>query len=305
MSDGKQMDTRQLRVLLALLEERSVTRAAKLLDLSQPYVSLALRKLRQITSDQILVRSGSKLVLTERGQSMIEPTRKALAGIDQIVSEQPAFDPKTERSAFRIASADCLEALVLPRLVGAIRKEAPEARVVIRAVDQGFDYAGALENNELDALISNWSGVPHHLKTTRLLTEKVVCMFADNHPFVAKSAITIEDYLAAEHVAPVARSRADPGPIDSHLASHGLKRDIRVMVPEFNLIPYVMLSSNLVFTASQHFADHFCSLLPLRSLPAPIECGELNFYMLWHERTHATRRSAWLRQQIMSAARFI
>lgn len=305
MSDSKQIDLRQLRILLTLLEERSVTRTAQVLEISQPYVSLALKRLRQATGDQILVRSGSKLVLTERGHSMIEPARKALTGIDQIIFEQPTFDPKTERGTFRIASADCMEALVLPRLVARIREDAPGSRIVLRAVDQAFDYASALENDELDALISNWSGAPKHLKTARLLSEKVVCMFAEDHPFAGKTKITIEDYLASQHIAPVARGKADPGPIESHLATQGMKRDIRVMVPEFNLIPYMLLSSNLVFTASRHFAEHFCSLLPLRSLPAPVECGELHFYLLWHERNHATPRSAWLRQHIMAAGKIL
>jgi len=303
MNGIREIDMRQLRVLLTLLEVRSVTHAAKALDLSQPYVSLTLRKLRQITGDKILVRSGAKLVLTERGRAMLEPARAALASLDHIVSEPAFFDPLAERGVFRIASGDCMEALLLPRLVERLRKAAPGAKVIIRSVDQAFDYAGALESGELDALICNWPGAPKHLKTTRLLNEDTVCLFAATHPFATRKRITIEDYLAAEHVAPVARSRTDPGPIESSLAEFSLKRDIRVMVPEFNVIPYMLLSSDLVFTASRHFADHFCSLLPLRSLPAPVECGQLHFYLLWHDRAHATGRNTWLRHQIMAVAK--
>jgi DNA-binding transcriptional LysR family regulator len=196
-----------------------------------------------------------------------------------------------------------MEALVLPRLVQRIRAAAPQARLIIRPVDQAFNYASALENDQLDALISNWPGAPTHLKTARLISEETVCLFAADHPFAAKERITIDDYISAEHVAPVARSKADPGPIESRLGEFGLKRDIRVMMPEFNLIPYILLSSNLVFTASRHFAEHFCSLLPLRSLPAPAECGKLHYYLFWHERAHATGRHSWLRQQVMSAAK--
>lgn len=303
MTDLKQIDGRQLRVLLTLLEECSVTRTAQLLDQSQPYVSLVLKRLREATGDSILVRSGSKLVLTERGRGMIAPARLALAGIEQIVSEPQAFDPLTEHGVFRVASSDCIETLVMPRLIEKVRHAAPSARLVIRPVDQAFDYAGALERDELDVLISNWPGAPKHLKTAHLLRDEVVCMFSPDHPFAKKDEITIADYLSAEHVAPVARSKADPGPIDSQLAEHGLRRDIRVMVPEFNLIPYIVLTSNLVFTSSRHFADHFCSLLPLRKLPAPVECGDLRFYLLWHERAHVTGRNGWLRHQIMTVAK--
>ena len=303
MTELRDIDARQLRVLRTLLEERSVTKTAQLLEQSQPYVSLVLRRLREVVGDPILVRSGSKMVLTERGETMIEPTRAALAGIEKIVSVPRAFDPKLDEGTFRIASADCLEAFLLPQLVDRLRAAAPLSRIVIRAVDQAYDYAGALERDELDALIANWPGAPNHLKTARLLGEEVSCLFASHHPFASMERISIEDYLRAEHVAPVARSKADPGPIDSQLATHGLKRDIRVMLPEFTLIPYILQSSNLVFTSSRHFAQHFCSLLPLRSLPAPRECGSLGFHLLWHERSHVTGRNVWLRNQIMSVAR--
>lgn len=305
MHDIKQIDARQLRVLLSLLEERSVTRTAQLLDQSQPYISLVLKKLRETIGDQILVRSGSKLVLTERAQAMIEPTRAALENIERIVGDPDIFDPAAAGGSFRIASADCMEAFILPPLVERLSKAAPMSRIVMRSVDQSFDYAGALERDKLDLVISNWPESPKHLKTARLLKEDLVCMFASTHPFAKRSTISIDDYLAAEHVAPVARSKADPGPIDSRLAELGLRRDIRVMVPEFNLIPYVLIGSNLVFTSSRRFADHFCSLMPLKSSAAPAECGHLNFHLLWHERAHSTGRGKWLRNQVIAVARAI
>jgi hypothetical protein len=75
------------------------------------------------------------------------------------------------------------------------------------------------------------------------------------------------------------------------------------MIPEFNLIPHILLSTDLVFTSSRHFARHFCSLLPLKRLPAPSQCGELYFHLLWHERAHVTGRNVWLRNQILAVAK--
>lgn len=303
MKGGKPINTRELRVLLKLLEERSVTRTAEALDLTQPFVSLVLKRLREATGDPILVRSGSKLVLTVRGEEMIDPLRAALEGIDTVVGQPTDFDPQQAEGEFRIASADCMEAIILPSLVARLREVAPGVRVVVRAIDQAYDYAGALERDELDVVISNWPGPPQHLKTARLLSEDVVCLFGPDHPFAGREEITLDDYLAADHLAPVARSKADPGPIDSHLAAAGLKRDIRVMLPEFNLIPHMLMNGHLVFTSSANFARYQCSILPLSSLPAPEECGSLDFYLLWHERAQADARNTWLRQQIMAVAR--
>lgn len=303
MKGGKQINTRELRVLLTLLEERSVTRTAEALELTQPFVSLVLRRLREATGDPILVRSGAKLVLTVRGEEMIEPLRAALEGIDRVVGQPAEFDPLLAEGDFRIASADCMEAIILPSLIARLREVAPGVRITVRAIDQAYDYAGALERDELDVVISNWPGPPQHLKTARLLSEEVVCLFGPEHPFTGLEAITLDDYLAAEHLAPVPRSKADPGPIDSHLATAGVKRDIRVMLPEFNLIPHMLMNGQLVFTSSANFARYQCSILPLSSLPAPTECGTLDFYLLWHERAQADARNSWLRQQIMAVAR--
>lgn len=305
MSDPRSLDMRQIRVLLCLLELRSVTRTAQALDLSQPYVSLVLRRMREATGDAILVRSGSKLVTTERGRAMIEPLADILSGVDRVIGPPARFDPQKATGEFRIASADCMEAILLPALIATLRLAAPDVRITIRAVDRSYDYAGALERDELDLVICNWPGQPLHLKSARLGSEEVVCLFGPDHPFAAQDRLTLDDYLSAEHVAPVARSRADPGPIDSSLAARGLRRDIRVMVPEFNLIPHVLLNSALVFTSSAGFARHQCGLLPLRMLPAPPEVGRLDFFLLWHERAQSDARSAWLRRQVIASARAV
>lgn len=299
----KQIDTRQLQVLRVLLEECSVTGAARILDQSQPYISMTLRKLRATVGDPILVRSGSKMVLTERGQTLLPYVCAVLDGIDRIVAPPEVFDPATAIGTFRIASADCMEAIFLPPLLQQLRKRAPAARVMVRGIDANFDYAEALERDELDAVICNWPGAPGHLKTAHLMTEDVVCLMGPQHPLAACDRLTISDYLAADHIAPVARSRADPGPIDLQLAERGLRRNIQTMVPEFNLIPHILMSSELIFTSSARFSGYFESIMPLRSVSAPLESEKLKFFLLWHERAQSDARNIWLRGLISEMAR--
>jgi DNA-binding transcriptional LysR family regulator len=301
----KELDTRQLRVLRALLEECSVTQAARKLDQSQPNVSLTLRKLREIIGDPILVRSGSKLVPTERGLALLAHVRAVLEGIDKIVGAPASFDPEVSTAPFRIASADCMEAIFLPPLVQRLRQQVPAAPVIVRGIDASFDYAEALERDHLDAVICNWPGAPGHLKTAHLMTEDIVCLMDARHPLAGRAQLTIDDYLAADHIAPVARSRADPGPIDLQLAELGLHRNIQTMVAEFNLIPHMLLSSEAIFTSSARFAGYFSSLMPLHWAPAPREFGTLKFFLLWHERAHSDARNIWLRGQISSVAKAI
>ncbi len=196
---------------------------------------------------------------------------------------------------FRIASADCMETIFLPPLVQRLRQQVPGAQVIVRGIDASFDYAEALERDHLDAVICNWPGAPGHLKTAHLMTEDIVCLMGAQHPLAGRRSLSIEEYLSADHIAPVARSRADPGPIDLQLAERGLRRRIQTMVAEFNLIPHMLLSSDLIFTSSARFAGYFTSLMPLHWAPAPAEFGTLKFFLLWHERAHSDARNIWLR----------
>ncbi len=299
----KQLDSRQLKILLTLLEQQSVTRAAEILGQSQPRVSMALRRLRKIIGDPLLVRSGAKLVPTERALEIVDPLRSAIAGIEEIINPATGFQPDAATDTFRIASADCMEAFFLPNLISSVRKAAPHTRLQIRSIDEGYDYAIALENGELDAVIGNWPSPPINLRTVHLFADKTVCLFSHYHPFAGKSQISMKDYLASEHLAPAPASNAIPGPIDGQLLAHGLKRDIRVMVPEFNLVPYVLESSNLLFTSCRQFAQHYSDLFPIAFADAPEELGQMRFYLLWHERAQGSSANLWLRDQIKSIAK--
>ncbi|MEZ5594554.1 MAG: LysR family transcriptional regulator [Gammaproteobacteria bacterium] len=300
---NKPLDARQLKILLTLLEQRSVTRTADVLEQSQPYISLVLRKLRATLGDPLLVRSGSKLVPTERALQIIGPLRATLAGIDEIIRPAKAFIPESASCTFHIASADCMEAFFLPRLITRIRTAAPEVRLVLRSIEAGFDYAAALAAGELDVVIGNWPNPPENLRTVPLLADDIVCLFNSAHPLAQVSRMSMSDYLQAEHLAPMPISSAHPGPIDSRLAELGLSRDIRIIVPEFNLAPYVLLSSQLIFTSCWHFAQHYANFLPIASVPAPETFGKMRFYLLWHERAQVAPANSWLRQQIISVAR--
>ncbi len=292
------LDTRLLRTLLTIIDLGSVSRAGAVLGQSQPAVSQTLRRMRDLTGDPLLVRSGAKLVPTERALAMLGPLRSALANLDAAIRPARDFDPASDALEVRIAAADCLEAVLLPRLITRIRRAAPRARIMTRAITADFDYAEALEKGEVDAVIANWPSPPGNLRTVRLLSDDMVCIFGPDHPLNLKRAITMDDYMALEHIAPMALSKFAPGPIDGRLAELGLTRDIRVMAPEFNLVPYTLIDSDLVFTSSESFARHYRAFLPIRTLPAPQEFGRMRFYLLWHERAQGSAANGWLRAQI-------
>lgn len=298
-----QLDLRQLHTLLILLETCSITGTAVRLGHSQPAVSQTLRRLRDLIGDPLLVRSGARMVPTVRAARMIAPLRKALAGFDNAIRPEDRFDPSAGEHVFRIAAADCMEAYFVPRLIGRIRNAAPQSRIILRSVVAGYDYAAALENDELDVVIANWPSPPGNLRTVRLLSDDMACIFAADHPLNLTRRLTLDAYLALDHVAPTPLSTVVPGPVDGRLTDLGLTRNIKVIVPEFNLVPYALMSSDLVFTSSRQFARHYEAFLPIRSMPAPPEFGQMRFYLLWHERAQTSAANHWLRGQIVEIAR--
>ncbi|MCY0385764.1 LysR substrate-binding domain-containing protein [Robbsia sp. Bb-Pol-6] len=299
------IDTYLLRVLDTVLTERSVTKAAILLNQSQPAISAALRRLRTITGDPLLVRGKNGMVPTEHGLRMLEPARRALHEIDQVISRQTAFDPATSVRAYRIACPDYLSTLFVPTLVSLFRALAPHATLDIHSLGPALDYEVALETGKVDVVVGNWPEPPEQLHLSNLFADRIVCLVSRRHPLAAQDALSVNDYLNAGHLAPTPYSVGQRGAIDLHLMRERLKRRVVVTLPYFNLVPYVLAESDLLFTTTQIFADHYVRLLPLKVLSAPPGFPAMRYYQLWHERTHRSDEVRWLRGLIADAAQRI
>lgn len=295
-------DERLLQVLQMLLIERSVSRTAAILGQSVPAISLALRRIRKVVGDPVLVRSGSRLVPTERGLELLDPVSKALESLERIVGEESRFFPASAEREIRIATANCLAAFLLPRLVQRVRAEAPGIRLLVRSIEPEYNYAKALEQGELDVVIGDWPMPPASLRIAPLLEDDIVCMVRADHPMAQRTGLTMDEYLQLDHLSPTSTSTIHLGPIGGRLAQLGLERRIMMYVPEFNLVPYVLLRSDLVFTTGRRFAEHWASFFPIRVLPAPPELTPMSFYLLWHDRSHRAACNIWLRGLLREVA---
>ena len=301
-ANWESVDVHLLRVLHALLSECSVSRAARRLNQSQPAVSTALRRLRDLTGDPLLVRSKNGMTPTERGASLLEPVKLALSNIENIVVHQTRFDQATTRRVFNIATPDYLNAALLGRIVATMRRTAPNSQVIFHSLGPDQDFTAALENGDLDVVIGNWPQPPEHLRITPLFDDEVVCLMRAGHP-LADRPLTMKNYLEAEHVAPTPYSVGRRGVIDMHLARERLKRNVVAWVPYFNLAPYMLLESDMIFTSPHMLAEHYARLLPLAISRSPIDFPKMSFYLLWHDRTHHAEEARWFREQIVSVSR--
>jgi DNA-binding transcriptional LysR family regulator len=295
------LDLRHLTVLDLLLKEGSVTKVAIKLNQPQPAVSRMLRRLRSIFGDELLVSSGSKLVPTERALALRQPLREIMAQLQRI-EVAATFDPAVSDREFRIACADCIEPSLMPQIVAKTIDAGARIRVKLRMIDPAYDVLRAFEDGELDLAIDNSPNPRDDLRIGGLYSDDVVCLMRAEHPMAGKPRIPLAQYLAVAHLAPHPSSR-HLGVIDSELAKVGYKRRVAATVPEFNMAPYVLTRTDLIFTTGRRFAEHYAQLLPLSIVLAPIEFPPMRFYQLWHERSHHSASNRWLRQQVHDTVR--
>jgi DNA-binding transcriptional LysR family regulator len=295
------IDTYLLRVLTVALVERNLTRTAIRMNQSQPAISAALRKLRTLFDDQLLVRSGNAMVPTPRGLELLETARAALHEIDKLFAAREAFDPATTSQSFRIGCPDYLATVFLAGVVRELRRQAPGAQLVIHPLGPDFDFERALANGDLDIVIGNWPEPPEQMHTTALLEDDIVCLLSARHP-LARGKMTRAQYLRAPHLVPLAFSSAHRGIIDRHLATLRVTRNTRVVVPFFTMAPHLLVGSDLIFTISRHFAEHYARLLPLVVVPCPIDFPRMRFYQMWHGRSQASEAHRWLRGVLKDVA---
>lgn len=301
-SSWESIDVHLLRVLHALLTECSVSNAARRLNQSQPSVSTALRRLRDITGDQLLVRSRNGMTPTERGQALLEPVKIALAQIETIGLQQVKFEPVKSKRVFNIATPDFLNALLIGNIVARLRKLAPQSQVVLHSFGPDYDYTKALETGELDTVIGNWPQPPEHLRLAPLFEDDVVCLMRKSHPLAGR-VLTQEDYLNADHLVPTPYAVGQRGVIDLQLARERLTRNVVASVPYFNLVPYVLLQNDMIFSAPRIFAESCCQLGELCYAESPLAFPKMHFYLLWHDRSHHSEECHWFRDQIVDLIR--
>ncbi|KWN20966.1 LysR family transcriptional regulator [Burkholderia territorii] len=297
------LDARLMRILLVLLTERTVSRAAVRLNMSQPATSAALKRLRMLLGDPLLVRSRYGMVPTEFGARLIEPLRNALRVIDFIRNQQPTFDARTSVRTYRIGCPDYLNVLFVPKLVALFRERAPNAQLVFHPLGDGFDDERALADGELDVVIDNRPARSARFRQDDLFDDRVVCLMRATHPLARRGAMTAAEFAQAPQLCPTPSWLEASGAIDRQLERVGLQRRIVVTLPHFELAAHALVRSDLILTTTYRLARHYAKLLPLGAVALPIEPPDIVYRMTWNEAGSCVEGVRWLRALIVEATR--
>lgn len=295
------LDLNLLVALDALLQELHVTRAALRVGLSQPAMSSALGRLRQLFKDELLVRTASGMQATPRALELVEPTRQIIRQIEQVFASDAAFDPATSTRTFNIRLSDLLSRLLLPSLLEAVAAERSAIGLSVahlppaRTVD-------ALEKDEIDLAVS--TGLVHStsIRSEPLLHDRMVCLMRAANP-MASADLDLDAFLRARHLK-VSMSSTDLRFVDHVLADKGLARDVALNVPHWLVVPDVLERTDLLAAMPRRLARLLLrDTLVMRDLPFASEPFAWSMY--WHRRHEGTAAVGWLRTTLgrIAAAR--
>ena len=292
------------------MAERSLTRAARNLSLTQPAVSNALRRLRQALGDELVQRSGQGMAPTPRALAIWPAVREALRQLQESLVPGE-FVPASATLAFVLAMADATAAALIPGLNDLLEREAPG--VVLRVVPLiTRDPRPMLDQETCDLAIGHFPSVLPDLTARaqsgqaapflyqRLYDGEYVCVMRTGHP-LADGELTLDSYCAARHML-VSFSGRPYGFIDESLAALGRKRRVVLTVNQFFTASRVVANSNLLTVLPRHFVEvtGLAGQLALRTLP--FEVSPVHVDALWHRRSQQRSAHGWLREAVVRSA---
>jgi len=283
-------DMNLLVALEALLEERSVTRAARRVGISQPAMSHALRRLRDELEDPLLVRDGRAMIPSPRAERLRGQVVRVLADVRRMLRDEGGFDPATSTRAFTLACPDLL-ALWLPDLLGAMASRAPKVRLdVVPAVGPDLAVEGDL-----------WLG-PGPIERTGLMSVSLgrvhwAVVARQGHPAFA-GRLSVAKWTRYPHVQ-VRTGDARPSFVDLALDASGVQRTIGLTVPTFLAAVEVLPRTDYLFTAARELIEPVAEERNLTLKRPPIPVDDVAVAAAWHERLHADPAHQWFRRTLI------
>ena len=298
----------------ALMEERSITGAARRMFLSQPAMSRAVDRLQSMFNDELLVRTTNGYEPTHRASVIYAELQQLLPRVEALFAESK-FDPAELREQFRIESSDWGATVLVPGLVRVLAESAPGVQIDVVPRGSGFER---LETNEVDLLLTPEANLmpepdleAQHLRSEFLFKEKLVCLVQTCHPLV-KRRITMREYLKAQHVGlgPMQGVRRSSSvtflaerqvAVAKALEQIGQKLDVRVRIPYFVPLGRIVESTDLVATVPLQIAQ-LLRTPKLRIVAAPFEFQGFAYKAIWHSRNDSTPIHKWMRGIIRTLA---
>lgn len=289
-------DLNLLRVFAAIHATRSVSAAARVIGLTQPAMSNALRRLREQCDDPLFVRSGGVMEPTALAVAMAQPLQEALRTIESCLARSTGFEPSTSRQKFRLLGSDVGERVVLPRLMPVLKAVAPGVRIEAGQIPPA-EYAQSLRSGSADLVIGNIAFLQSGFYQRHLFEDSYVCIVREGHPVTARR-FTLARYLALDHV--VSKTGSADRLVEEVLAKRQRRRRVMLEISHYYGCAAVVAQSDLIATVPRNAVT---GLAGLRQLPLPFDIPAARVRQFWHRRAHKDPANQWLRSLVAEVMR--
>lgn len=293
----RRIDLNLLLTLQALLEEKHISRAALRLHKSQPTVSHALARLRELFNDPLLVRNGNRLELTSRANELQPLLEEALVRLDSLL-DPPGFTPGQSRRMFRLAMSDYGAQVVLPQLNRAIRDIAPGIELIVKHASREAMVAGLIDG-EIDLALGVFPPLGDQLHRQTLFTETFVCV-ADAETLV-DGIPDLNAWLRRPHVLLTVNPEAE-NEIDLALEQQGLQRHIALRLPYWGVGSDIVSGTDLILTVARRNTASVALNAHISVFEPPLEIAPFRFEQVWHSRKESDTAHRWLRELVADLA---
>lgn len=303
------VDLNLLVYLDVLLRECNVTRAAEELGISQPAMSNSLRRLRDLFSDPILVRTSDGMTPTDRALELQPLVRNVLSAAEQVILPKTEFDPSASSRIFRIMASDYTESTLLPVLLRQLRKEAPGIRLdIMTPSDVSFHD---VERGKVDLVINRFDSLPQSFHQVHLWDDSFSCVLSAANPII--SHWNLDSYLSSKHVwvsktgmgVGVGMTPNDVqrlGWVDEALAKLDAKRDITLFTRHYQAALLLGEQDDLIVTIPTMTAMGMAKNPNVVILDPPFEIPRMRLKMVWSPLLQHDPGHKWLRQIIKSVS---
>ena len=285
------VDLNLLPALEALLRRRNVSQAAVDAGLSQPAMSRALQRLRDLFEDRLLVRVSGGFALSPKAEGLLTRVQVALQDVTSVFAE-PIFDPILVQRRIRFAATDLQTILYAPALMARLAIEAPGIDISMEPYSS--DLMQRMENGSLDfAFALSTTPLPPGVESEGLGQDRLALVMRRGHP-AENQQWTVQDYSRFNHVS-IGIMGDGISELDAQLALRGVTRRIALTTPHFMAALAAVSSSDMVTTVSENFAKRFAKQFNLRLRTPPLKNISLNPTLVWNQLRSSDKVLAWVR----------
>ena len=292
------VDLNLLKAFDALHTERAVTRAASRIGLSQPAMSHALSRLRDLFADELFVRTSDGMKPTARAREIAPLIATAIEQIETALNLGVGFNPMTSRATFTAGMGEYAEVALVGRLAAVFSRAASRATLRLLPLN-GSEAADQLERGAIDVAVAHLRAMPPAIKRTELFRDPFVVVARKGHP-ITEAPLTVEAYAACDHV--LVSPRGDTsGALDRVLVDYGQRRRVALLVATYLAVPAALAASNLIATLPSRAANLIAAHAEIAILPLPVDFSA-TISIAWHRRTTSEPAQTWFRETLTASA---